>query len=427
MKKSLFFSVLAALLMISSLPLTAGTKVGTPKVWTVPAVYTADQEVTFYYDVTDVGFPEGIDLYLWAWEPTQPDEGNGDNSSPFAKLEYLGDNIYCKTMIPTEYFNADKAAFEKEDWPGLWQQLKTKEDNLWSTEFAAPDNRTELKEFKASGAGIKFYSGSNHSYTEAFNLTQPLSVLFNADVYKIDGRTLKEIATDGDFVQFGVHSGLLGTYEGEYTTDWNPQQTLDVWRPLTLKKVGLKDLGNGIYKWDIETPATYYSYNWDNGSDPLTTPKILTLFGENPDAVIEYQCDKLAYIVVKVISNPGGYDWGINSGNQYQKAGTAEVYPDPQFSFFPQKFCAQDILTLTRKYNERTDGDLTYTITAGDKTLTGTLPGNRDKRETNINLLKELAGVTNLTKIHLKITNSHDAAVIDTDLPLVPLSEITYE
>ncbi len=26
-----------------------------PKVWTVPAVFTADQEVTFYYDVTDVG------------------------------------------------------------------------------------------------------------------------------------------------------------------------------------------------------------------------------------------------------------------------------------------------------------------------------------------------------------------------------------
>ena len=48
-----------------------------PKVWTVPAVFTADQEVTFYYDVTDVGFPAGVDLYLWAWQPTEPDAGHG--------------------------------------------------------------------------------------------------------------------------------------------------------------------------------------------------------------------------------------------------------------------------------------------------------------------------------------------------------------
>ena len=65
-----------------------------PKCWTVPAVFTADEEVTFYYDMTDVGFQEGVDLYLWAWQPTEPDAGHGGNSSDFAKLEYLGNNIY---------------------------------------------------------------------------------------------------------------------------------------------------------------------------------------------------------------------------------------------------------------------------------------------------------------------------------------------
>ena len=34
-----------------------GTELSTaPKCWTVPAVFTADEEVTFYYDMTDVGF-----------------------------------------------------------------------------------------------------------------------------------------------------------------------------------------------------------------------------------------------------------------------------------------------------------------------------------------------------------------------------------
>ena len=59
-----------------------------PKCWTVPAVFTADEEVTFYYDLTDVGFQEGVDLYLWAWQPTEPDAGHGGNSSDFATVSY---------------------------------------------------------------------------------------------------------------------------------------------------------------------------------------------------------------------------------------------------------------------------------------------------------------------------------------------------
>lgn len=110
-----------------------------PKCWTVPAVFTADEEVTFYYDMTDVGFQEGVDLYLWAWQPTEPDAGHGGNSSDFAKLEYLGNNIYKKTMVPTEYFHCDVAKFEDANWPGFWQRLKTKDGSMWSGVFAAPE------------------------------------------------------------------------------------------------------------------------------------------------------------------------------------------------------------------------------------------------------------------------------------------------
>ena len=68
-----------------------------PKCWTVPAVFTADEEVTFYYDLTDVGFQEGVDLYLWAWQPTEPDAGHGGNSSDFSKLPSIIDFIAaCK-------------------------------------------------------------------------------------------------------------------------------------------------------------------------------------------------------------------------------------------------------------------------------------------------------------------------------------------
>lgn len=428
MKKNILF-----LLLLLPTCLKASTILGTPKVWTVPAIFTGDEKVTFYYDVTDVGFPEGVDLYLWAWQPTEPDAGNGNNSSDFAKLTYLGNNIYCKTMVPTQYFGVDKSAFEDPNWPGFWQQVKTKEDNLWSAVYCAPDNRGEIKDFKDAAVGIKWYSGSNHVYTDKFTGDKPTSVLFNGDLYKLGDRTLNEIAKDADFVQFGTHSGLVGITEDGSEMSWNPMQGLDVWRPLCLQKTGLKNIGNGIWKWDLTTPQEYYSYNWGDGSDPATTPKNATIFGIqngpnkvdlNTDNISAYTIQAINYLVIKVIKDAkGANQWGVNSGDQVQKAGTAEVYPDPLFSYFPSKVSALDILTFIRQYNGRMDGELTWTITAGDKTISGVMEGSRDKRQGSVNLLSALEKST-ASSIKVVIKNAKGVVVVDTEIPLVPLTEV---
>lgn len=59
MKKTAIYLMMLLMAMTFALNTKASTKVGMPVCWTVPAVFTPDQEVTFYYDVTDVGFPEG--------------------------------------------------------------------------------------------------------------------------------------------------------------------------------------------------------------------------------------------------------------------------------------------------------------------------------------------------------------------------------
>lgn len=377
-----------------------------PKCWTVPAVFTADEEVTFYYDMTDVGFQEGVDLYLWAWQPTEPDAGHGGNSSDFAKLEYLGNNIYKKTMVPTEYFHCDVAKFEDANWPGFWQRLKTKDGSMWSGVFAAPDSRSEFEAFKKSGAGIQFFSGKKSAgFTEKFALDDPLTVLFNPDVYKLGGKTMTELAKDADFVTFGVHSGL---------NDWTVLQTLDVWRPAVLAKAGLKKLSNGLYAWNIGIPSEYYAFN---PQDPGQADKPTIL--ADPDKKAAFVLENMTYNVIKVIKDAAGANqWGVNTGDQTQKAGQAVPYPDPVFSVFPTRVSAKDILTLTRQYNGRTDGDLTYTIVAGSKTITGTMPGVRDKRETTIDLNKELQGVE-ASELKVTITNARGIKVVESTVPLV--------
>lgn len=377
-----------------------------PKCWTVPAVFTADEEVTFYYDMTGVGFQEGIDLYLWAWQPTEPDAGHGGNSSDFAKLEYLGNNIYKKTMVPTEYFHCDVAKFEDANWPGFWQRLKTKDGSMWSGVFAAPDSRSEFEAFKKSGAGIQFFSGKKSAgFTEKFALDDPLTVLFNPDVYKLGGKTMTELSKDADFVTFGVHSGL---------NDWTVLQTLDVWRPAVLAKAGLKKLSNGLYAWNIGIPSEYYAFN---PQDPGQADKPTIL--ADPDKKAAFVLENMTYNVIKVIKDAAGANqWGVNTGDQTQKAGQAVPYPDPMFSVFPTRVSTKDILTLTRQYNGRTDGDLTYTIVAGSKTITGTMPGVRDKRETTIDLNKELQGVE-ASELKVTITNARGIKVVESTVPLV--------
>ena len=80
-------------------------------------------------------------------------------------------------------------------------------------------------------------------------------------------------------------------------------------------------------------------------------------------------------------------------------------------------------MTFTRQWNGRTDGELTWTITADGETFSGVMNGNRDKREGSANLLSGLAGKTGLTKVHLTITNAKGDNVIDEDIPLVTVDE----
>ena len=73
---------------------------------------------------------------------------------------------------------------------------------------------------------------------------------------------------------------------------------------------------------------------------------------------------------------------------------------------------------MTREYNERTAGGLKYTIVAGTKTITGTMPGVRDKREATLDLNKELQGVE-ASELKVTVKDQHDKTVVTSTIPLV--------
>ena len=109
-------------------------------------------------------------------------------------------------------------AFMEQDWgeAGYWSRLKTKDGQKQSGVFCVEHNRTEIADFAASGSEYQIFSGDKTiGYTDKWTMNKPLSILFNGDLQKIEGRTLNEWASDGDFKFFGTHAGLHGFYTNQ--------------------------------------------------------------------------------------------------------------------------------------------------------------------------------------------------------------------
>ena len=105
---------------------TFSTPVATTALISVSTIPTGnfalDQPVTWTFDLTGSGFTAGMDLYMWAWSPSNPDAANYTNSSAFAKLTYVSGMTWSKTITATSYFG--KTVAEIQASAGFWMKIK---------------------------------------------------------------------------------------------------------------------------------------------------------------------------------------------------------------------------------------------------------------------------------------------------------------
>lgn len=372
--------IISALLVLIAVLLPARSfatdELGIPaRIWTYPVIYAMDQEVTWYFDMTDSGFSEGEDLYLWVWSPTEPDAGNFDNSSEFAKLEYVGDMVWKKTLVPTQYFGV--GVEEIENSAGFWMRLKRKGNEVQSGVFSMTWSVGEVRSFLESGEPVKIFP-------EKFYLDEPLSLLVNAEKIWVGGE-------QGGLVgeEIHLHSGLNNFQEGAIVE-------YQAWIPEVSEKTRLTPMGNNLYKIDF-IPREYYGVGED-----FVMENIEFLFPAKDWA--------------KVGTDEGGKNFTI-------LAPGVPIPPDPVFYFFPQRFSQLDVLTLVRLNNEK-NSQLSYTITGGGKTTTGEFTGSLSNLRAYINLFEIFANDASVDKINLLITNQNGGEIVKTDIPLVPLSDL---
>lgn len=368
--KQLKYTILTfVLLCFSSTILHAQETISDPdRKWTVPAIYTMDEEVTWYFDFSSAAqIDENEKLFMWIWAPVNP------TNAPIP-LENDGNRIWKITMTPTQFFGMSVEDILNNPESNFYFLIRDEQANKLTGTLTLP-KMDYVGDFKLKGVEMD-YAPAN------FQITSTVSILFNANLS--DG-FLPVTST------VHLHSGL---------NDWAVTKGFDAWIPETRNKTKFTHLGDGIYKKDINL-MDYY------------------------DVTDDFELENIVFLAVKYNGDDNGSpDWAGASRDFKILAPDAPIQPDPEFSFFPQKFSKYDILMLIRKNNEKGTLALEYSIKSGTIELKGEFFGNSltDKRA-YINLLEGLKTLNDVTQIQL-VVKRNGLEIVNTNLPVVSVSEL---
>ncbi len=347
------------------------------EIWTEPAVFMADEAVSWYFDVTGTaldGEEEGV--YLWSWFPTEPDAGNWSNPSAFAALTQVEGNVWRMDMVPTDYYGVEASTITA--FYGLLKNL----DGSKVTDAFAPDSDppNDIKLYDLStikGSALIDY------YPKEFTADRPFSILVNA------GNTWSKCETtavQGDL----ANASNVHMHSGVNFWDIEVQNS-----PENLDKTLLTGLGDKVYRIDL-TLNDYYSLPED-----YEVENINMVFADETWAYMgkDVACADFLILAPDV----------------------PEIIP-PELSFLPQKISKKDILVITRTNNEPNVTSLEYTITAGDIIISGEFEGNSAKMMAYIDLVTPLKDVSDLEKINVVIKDNNDRTITDMDINLIQLN-----
>ena len=331
------------------------------KMWTVPAIHTMDEEITWYFDFASaVTLDDNAELLYWTWQPSEP--------GVTFPLKNEGNRIWSLTFTPTELYGLTPE-----------QIFAYAEQKFYFNIQAVGGGATgTLSRPIVDYIGDFVKSEKQTSYGPAdFQLNGTLSLLFNANL--VEG-FLPAPST------LHLHSAL---------NDWDVVQGFDAWLPEIREKTQFKDLGNGIYKKDF-VPETYYG------------------------VTEEYIMENIVWVVAK---HNGNGDWaGAWDAPKIIAPGLPEPEP-PHLYFFPMKISKNDLFIITRDNNDRGQR-LSYTITGGSKVVTGNMEGAMTRQRAFINIAGEFGGM-DIKKINMLIKDQNDRTIYSGDIPLVEVDNLT--
>jgi len=367
---TLLFALLAPFWLMAVEPIA--------EIWTQPAVFKADEQISVFFDVTGTaldGISDAEGVRVWTWFPNNPDD-NWSSPTDKTKLKHVEGNIWRWDLKPTELYNvpADQIT-------ALFGQLQNYSGSKITDAFAS-DKGNAIAIYSLNT--ISAADGIIDYYPKEFKQDRPLSILINANHTWSDCETTPTQGKLASAPDVRMHGGV---------NDWEIQVMNST---ENLAKTQLTDMGNGIYRKDI-TLNDYFGLSADY--------QVKTINMVFADKTWAYQGKGVSCL-----------DFSIQAPEE------PEVVI-PKLIFFPQKVSQKDLLCIFRQNNEANVSKLTYTITAGSKTLNGDFEGTVKEMIAYVNLVDLLKDAGTLEKINVVIKSGAGKKLSESDIPLVQLND----
>ncbi|MDR1527251.1 MAG: hypothetical protein LBS46_06235 [Dysgonamonadaceae bacterium] len=361
MKKSVLFFGLMCLTLFSA----KAADINPDRQWCVPAQYSPDEEITWYFDFSSsAALPDGGDLYIWIWVPVNPVETLPGPDQDKVKLTYKGDRIWALTFTPTEFFGMSAADINANSESSFYFLLRSLSFDDWHTGTLSFPKADYVGNFVRSG---NVWAYATDDVQNNLYPTSNLTIWFNANLADGFDKT-SDVHLHSGYNNFADH---IIEYHAWETTGCDPQSAC---------YTELKNLGNGIYKKDLVP----YNYFLAEESDPM---------------------ENIEFLFVQ-------RDWSANLGTFTIRAAGVPVPPTPVLSIFPSNISNSDLMSIKRTDNPRNSIPLKYEITGDNgRAISGEFTGSLKEQIIYIDVRKSFGD--NVKSLRIVVKDAADNEISD--------------
>lgn len=342
--------------------------------WSKPAAFIPSEEVSFFFDLTGTKLEGESSVFIHSWFPS--DQTGDVRPNDELELSHVEGDIWRFDMTPTEFYNRTSEQMYE---AGAFYGMLRNEDWSKADVFFTPD----IEASQISIPDLSSIKGDKiiEAYPSIYTQNKPVSFLINA-------KNTWSSNTTGDCVQ-GELNNATQVVAHSGVNDW------EFVVPSDQPQAKLTKIDDGIWRMDV----------------------ILKDYYNLPE---EYELTNISMVFASTDWTWQGVDVGCNDITLY--APDTPIPPPPSFYFFPLKISINDILVITRDNNAKGQR-LSYTMTAGDKTISGEFDGGMARQRVFINIADQFKGM-NFSKIHILVNDQNDKVIYDGDMSLVKVDNL---
>ncbi|MCD7972223.1 MAG: T9SS type A sorting domain-containing protein [Candidatus Azobacteroides sp.] len=245
------------------------------RIWTEPVIYNYDEEVTWYFDLSDEpadikAILDEATLALWTWVPSNPGDGHLGGgyglAQPELMLTHRGGYVYSITMKPSVLYavsNIESTTDSESFVMHIRVFSKDRDADINCAAFHIRFPHVLVQDIKTNGIPATVYPIPEGGSLPAANATTAIAILMNNEQVGAN-------ITGDLFVTSGIN-------------DWEKSVAYDEGNPERTKAktyFGVDD----VYVFNITNPSRFFDVNFDY---PINTMEYQFKFAGAEEAVYE--------------------------------------------------------------------------------------------------------------------------------------------